>query len=79
MTHKGDLADVCACVNDHVLCFFIHKFTDGKEGGGLYMRRQGNNVGYDSFSRAAKTIQKKKNPGSMALSLLFFCSSEYTE
>lgn len=37
---------MCVCMNDHVLCFvfccffftfFIHKFPDGKEGGGETM------------------------------------------
>lgn len=32
ITHKIDLASL-VCMNDHVLSFFIHKFTDGKEGG----------------------------------------------
>ncbi len=46
-------------MNEHVLCFFIHKFTDGKEGGGCVRRRR-NNAGYDSSRRAAQTIKKKQ-------------------
>lgn len=49
---------VCVCMNEHVLCFFIHKVTDGKEGGGLCVRTQRNNASYDSFSHAAHTIKK---------------------
>lgn len=37
-------------MNDHVLSFFIYKFTDGKEGGGLCVRRQRNNVGYETLN-----------------------------
>lgn len=57
VTHKGHLEDVsaytCVYMNEHVSCFFIHKFTDGNEGGGLCVKRQKNNAGYESFRRAA--------------------------
>lgn len=68
---------VSACMNEHVLCFFIHKFTEGKEGGGLCVRRQRNNVGYDSSSRATQTTEKA---GSVALALfLVLLNTHYKE
>lgn len=42
------------CINEHVLFFGIHKFTDGEVD--CVGVRQRNNVGYDSFSLAAQTI-----------------------
>lgn len=43
--------------------FLIYKFTDGKAGCGLCVRRQGNNVGRESFSQTKAT-------GSMSLTML---------
>lgn len=36
------------CMNDHMLSFFIHKFTAGKEEVGC-VRRQGNNADYETL------------------------------
>lgn len=50
--------------------FLIHKFTDGKAGCGLCVRRLGNNVGCESFGRAAQTT---KTTGSVSLTVVCVC------